>query len=520
MRKSVLLGFFALVVSVSDSPLAAPQPSDWPMFGHDLFRSFANPTSNLTPATVGRLQPAWFFPSDDLFNAQASAVEGVVYVGGWDGYFYALDQNTGQLRWKFAVDCQNAIIPIPKQCLPPGQPAPERQISDGGLITSSAAVVDGKVYFGGGRTLYALNAASGKLVWKHVVCGRPEDTGCRSDPTDSSRIFSSPAVADGKVYFGLSADGVAGYRGGFLAVDATTGKLIWRFEVDPKLDKKTGRPVLNSAGLPVADENRGCGNVWSSPTVDMRQQLVVFGTANCPASQQAYFRNSVLALDAKSGRLRWAFSPRAGDIKDCDFDFGSTANRIRYRFNTYFGIGGKDGSYYLLRAASARPDGDPLWRQSLVFGGEAGGFYGGAAFDGRRIYQASAIGDFGELAPCDPSDPRDLPFQEPSSHALELTGGRIAWQGTLSQTFAATTAGAGVIFNTYPGSFDPTNPTAGGFPPELRMTDAASGRRLVSLPLPGTTNAPATPLLNMVIVPMGNVQDGQGGGVMAYRIAP
>jgi PQQ-like domain len=83
---------------------------------------------------------AWTFPTGDAVSASPTVVEGVVYVGSWDGYFYALDAKLGTLKWKFKVDCQYTVLPIPPHCLPPGFPPPPRTTTGGGMITSSAAV--------------------------------------------------------------------------------------------------------------------------------------------------------------------------------------------------------------------------------------------------------------------------------------------------------------------------------------------------------------------------------------------
>jgi polyvinyl alcohol dehydrogenase (cytochrome) len=520
MRRSWIMGVLVCACTV---PTGAPREgasvgsassaevdarADWPMFGHDMTHSFANPASGLRPGNVGRLQQAWFFPSTDLFSAQAVVSDGVVFLGGWDGYFYAIDQRTGRQRWRFALDCQNAIIPVPPQCLAPGQtPPPGRESTDGGLVTSSAAVVDGTVYFGGGRTLYALDARTGALRWKHVVCGNPDDPHCTSDANDGLRIFSSPTVYGGNVLVGVSSDGQVGYRGAFLAFDQRTGAQRWRFEIDPVLDA-SGNPILNAAGLPAAGRNRGCGNVWSSGTVDTTHDVVAFGTADCNNGNDLPYHSGVLALDVLSGRLRWAFTPHAHDTTTCDVDFGATANVITSGDDVRFGIGGKDGTYYLLDAAPRDPHGRALWATNVVFGGSAGGFYGGAAYDGARTYSATGYGDF---IGCDPTNPRDIPFQENSVHAFDVRRGKVAWEGQLSQSFAATTAGDGVIFTTFPGSF-------AGDPPALHVNDAASGALLVNMALPASTEAPATPVAGMLLVPMGNFLDGSSGGVAAYVV--
>jgi PQQ-like domain len=112
------------------------------MYGRNLSHTFSNEESLITPSNLSSLQPAWFFQTGDVVTASPTVVDGVVYVGSWDGYFYALDANSGSLKWKFQVDCQNSVVPVPPQC---GTPPPPPRLTDGGLITSSAAVKANKV---------------------------------------------------------------------------------------------------------------------------------------------------------------------------------------------------------------------------------------------------------------------------------------------------------------------------------------------------------------------------------------
>ena len=74
-------------------------------------------------------------------SASPTIVNGIVYVGSWDGFFYALDAHTGRPLWTFQVDCDQAVVPVPPQCLAPGEIPPERFFTDGGLITASAGLV-------------------------------------------------------------------------------------------------------------------------------------------------------------------------------------------------------------------------------------------------------------------------------------------------------------------------------------------------------------------------------------------
>src|SRR6202171_1885733 len=106
----------ALIVSL---PVLAQQPDaddhrlhdegDWPMYGRNLRHTFSNPKSRINPKNASSLKLAWSFKTGDAVSASPTVVNGVVYVGSWDGYFYALDADTGSLIWKFQVDCQNSV---------------------------------------------------------------------------------------------------------------------------------------------------------------------------------------------------------------------------------------------------------------------------------------------------------------------------------------------------------------------------------------------------------------------------
>jgi outer membrane protein assembly factor BamB len=83
---------------------------NWPMYGRNLRHTFTNDRSLINPKTVLLLKPAWDFLTEDVVTASPTVVEGVVYVGAWDGYFYALEASSGTLLWKFAVDCRNGPL--------------------------------------------------------------------------------------------------------------------------------------------------------------------------------------------------------------------------------------------------------------------------------------------------------------------------------------------------------------------------------------------------------------------------
>jgi len=73
---------------------------DWPMYLHDPQRSSSTGETILAPANVGQLTKRWSFQTSGGIAASTTVVAGTVYFGSWDGYEYALDELTGALKWK------------------------------------------------------------------------------------------------------------------------------------------------------------------------------------------------------------------------------------------------------------------------------------------------------------------------------------------------------------------------------------------------------------------------------------
>ncbi len=465
---------------------AAPGPWDWPTYGHDAQHTFHGRTT-LTEATASSLEVAWYFPTADAVTATPTVVNGTVYVGSWDDWFYALDLETGRVRWKFRLSAQNAVTPYPGQ-------HPRDVTSDGGLVTSSAWYQTGAgkrpdlVIFGGGYTLYALNAATGALYWRHDYTGRPDQPA--HPDTDGTRIFSSPVVVGNKVLFGVDVDGARGHRGYAAAADLDTGAPVWEYQTD-----------VDAAGHVLND---GCGSVWSSGTVLPRLGLVVFSTADCHFSNPPPTAETVFALHIGDGRLAWIFRPRRPDDK-CDFDFGTTPNAgvTAGGAVSFLGAGSKDGTYYSLDPATGRL----RWSTNVVFGGFSGGFIATSAFDGHRVYGSTGIGDFGNFEGagevfCDPHNPLDRPMQEPSVHAFDAATGAVVWQANHGSSFAPTTVAGGLTFN---------GPALGGAVLDVR--DTRTGHLVDQVGLPGANWSGTATVGDALVMGIGNSYTATPAGV-------
>src|SRR5690349_15620558 len=79
----------------------------WPMFGHGVDRTFAYPdecATDISPATVSRLQQRWFYRTPDVVTATPAVADGVAYVGDWSGNFFAISIADGSVQWQYQAE--------------------------------------------------------------------------------------------------------------------------------------------------------------------------------------------------------------------------------------------------------------------------------------------------------------------------------------------------------------------------------------------------------------------------------
>jgi outer membrane protein assembly factor BamB len=268
-------------------------------------------------------------------------------------------------------------------------------------------------------------------------------------------------VVDGVVVIGVDVDGQDGLGGYVVGADLATGDPAWQYQTDTDPQGHV--------------QNNGCGSVWSSGSVAPALGLVVFGTSDCGFANSQASAESIIALHVRTGQLAWKYRPPRVDVA-CDWDFGATANvGIDAGGNALFlGEGGKDGTYYALDPATGRQ----RWSTNVVFGGFSGGFIATTAYDGRRVYGATAIGDFGRFESngqkrCDPSNPRDKLNQQPSDDSFDARTGKVAWQVNQAASFSPTTVAGAMTFNGLA-----LSDTA------IQVRDTATGRLIVQVKLP------------------------------------
>jgi len=265
---------------------------DWPKYRHDLSNT-GQSLEGFQASAISSLKLKWSFNTGGAVtdSPAVATVNGtsIVFIGAWNGWFYALNAVTGQEIWKFEVDLVGPCSV--NNC----------------RIASSPNVTNGIVYFGAENAyLYALNAASGAVVWKQQL----------ADPNAGYEIWSSPAVYNGIVYVGLASHGDAPcVVGQVVARNATTGTPVWTFS------------TIDETTCPIAGTCVGAG-VWASPALDTTNGILYVGTGNpgstcSPSTGNATkYPDSILALNMSSGQLLNYYQAIAND--NADDDFGSS----------------------------------------------------------------------------------------------------------------------------------------------------------------------------------------------------
>lgn len=357
--------------------VTGPQWNGW---GVDLENSRFEPAdqAGLSPAQVPELKLRWAFGLPGGFSAysQPVVVAGQVFVGGPLGQVYSLDAKKGCTRWSFQADAG---------------------------VRTAVTVGPGHVaYFGDLRSnVYAVDALTGKLIWRARISTHPY-----------ARVTGTPMLYKGRLYVPVSSreEWLAAsplyecctFRGILAALDASTGKELWRTYTirDPARPTKK-----NEAGTQLWGPS-GAG-LWSSPTIDAKRQRIYIGAGNNYTDPATPLSDSILAIDLNTGKIVWSRQLAHGDTynvscyrddqSNCpakqgpDFDFASSPIlRTLGNGHRVLIVGQKSGVVFGL---DPDKEGAILWQTTIGHGGPLGGVDWGPAADAELAYVA--LSDFG-----------------------------------------------------------------------------------------------------------------------------
>jgi alcohol dehydrogenase (cytochrome c) len=272
---------------------AGAEPQNWLTYGGAYTSQRYSTLTQITPSNVAQLEAKWML-QDQVFGAWQSnplVVDGVMYVTERPNDVMAVDAKTGRVYWLYRYT-----------------PAPESKVCCG-ANNRGVAILGDTLYMGTlDAHLVAIDAKNGKPLWNIAV----------ADVKLAYSITLSPLVVKDKVIVGVGG-GEYGIRGFIAAYDAKTGKEVWRFYTIPG----PGEPGHDS--WRGEDWKSGAASVWVTGSYDPDLNLTYWGIGNPgpdwnPAQRPGdnLYSDSVVALDADTGKLKWHFQFTPNDGYDYD----------------------------------------------------------------------------------------------------------------------------------------------------------------------------------------------------------
>ncbi len=403
---------------------AKDQPS-WNGWGNDNAntRSQSAAMAGLKAADVPKLKLKWAFAVPGVIRVygQPTVIGGTAFFGTASDKVFAVDAKTGCLRWAFEADA--------------------------GVRTAVSVVqVGGKwmAFFGDLRgQIYAVDPANGTVIWKEKVEDHP-----------LAYITAAPTFHDGRLYVGvasreetaLSPDyACCTFRGSVVALDAATGKRIWKTftipdEPKPTVDDGTGRNkmIIGPAG----------GSVWGAPTVDPKARAIYVGTGNDYTGPEPKTTDAMMAFDMDDGHVRWVHQMDRDDVgfmpcatpnepMKCphgpDYDFGSSLILATLPDGKRIVMAGQKSG--IIHGVDPDHDGKTVWETRIGKGGYEGGIEFGMATDGKLLYaplsdfqfKVAMSGEAGARATIMGVPTLLDPNSGGGVFALDLTTGKIVW---------------------------------------------------------------------------------------------
>jgi alcohol dehydrogenase (cytochrome c) len=271
-----------------------PDGSRWLTFGGDYTNQRHSPLSQITPENVSRLVPQWTFQTGTLGNFETTTLlrDNVLYVTGPQNVAWALDARTGREIWRYRRELPATGLTA---CC--------------GLVNRGFGMLGDKLFMTTlDAHLVALDRRTGAVVWDATL----------EDYRVGHAATIAPLVVKDKVIVGV-AGGEFGIRGFIDAYEAESGRRAWRFYTIPG----PGEPGNDTwAG---DSWKRGGAGVWVTGAYDPEQNLVFYGTGNPGPDYHSdsrkgdnLYSDSVVALDADTGALRWHYQFTPHDVHDWD----------------------------------------------------------------------------------------------------------------------------------------------------------------------------------------------------------
>jgi outer membrane protein assembly factor BamB len=488
-------GVYYLATRNDSGSSTAAEAVPWALPNGDLSNTRVVRETSISADTVSQLGVAWTMPltASSIYGSFAAnpvtSPDGTVYLQDLDSNVFAVELQTGRMLWTRTYNSQD-------------------------IGPNGVTYAGGRVYGATAEFAFALDAKTGKEVWRNTTLVPKSRQKGGGELASGFGIDIQPQLANGTVY--LSSAALLG-GGAVYALDAATGQTRWSFDtvVDPIGEKIIG------------------GGAWYPPAVGP-DGTVYIGTGNMyqPASValsrpgKRLYTDSTLALDGKTGKLRWYFQAVPNDFHDWDMHLSPIYARADGR--ALIIGGGKMGYVYAMDAAAGRlawktkvgvhnghdEDGTLALKHKLklrfpltVEPGIVGGVETPMAVADGVVYVPVANLASEWKTPNTGLGSANFVGGKGQMLALDLATGRVLWDTSLSQMpDGAATVANDLVFTT---TFD-------GYLIALKRSDGSIGWRKK---LPAFTNAPVAivgdTLITAASFPGGK---GQTTEVIAFRL--
>ena len=400
-RKRLSATAAALVAAFIGTSLAAGDPggSLWTSAGQNINNTrYQSSEHKISVDNVAQLAVKWAFTTQGDVSATPAVDGSNVYAPDWSGNLYAISKATGQQVWRTSIAAASGV---------PGDKARATPVLAGGKV-----IVGTQGPFGGGGKMLAFDKDTGALLWSTVLDSHPAAIITQSATVHGNRVYVGVASIEEAMASFVPGYPCCSFRGSMLALDLNTGAIVWKTYMVPP--GWPGGAVWGSS--PAVDTRRGQVYIATGNNYDIPQSALdcVALAGNDPVAQRACiapgnYIDSILALDLKTGAVRWATAALPFDAwtvqcifgfnpQNCpepagpDYDFGQMPALFTVKPSgsgkprDLVGAGQKSGQYWALD-----PDtGAVQWVTVAGPGGTAGGLQWGSAVDETRVYTADA----------------------------------------------------------------------------------------------------------------------------------